>query len=291
MLTACGALPERNTALERAHARFGAARDNPQVTALARTELAAAESSLGKADQAARDGLSLAEIDHLAYLAQQRTVIAQDVASGRAADAQTAGAAAERDRMRLSMRTQEADKAKADLSRARQDQAMQGNALAAADAQSARQAEALRQRNDRVRELEAERVALGATQTERGMMLSLSDTLFASGHSELTPGGVPHMDKVARFLLHNPARRATVEGYTDNVGGQAANQTLSEARANSVVAALVAQGVARDRLDARGYGSARPVATNATAAGRQMNRRVEVVFDSPMQGQPVGSSR
>jgi len=82
--------------------------------------------------------------------------------------------------------------------------------------------------------------------------------------------------RVATWLQENPALRIQVEGHTDNQGYAAYNQTLSEKRSAAVVEALVAQGVARERMQGKGFGASRPVASNETAEGQALNRRTEI---------------
>ncbi|HEY5677652.1 MAG TPA: OmpA family protein, partial [Myxococcales bacterium] len=107
--------------------------------------------------------------------------------------------------------------------------------------------------------------------------LSLKDAItFDTGRDTLRPESAHILDEVARVLLqHQELTRIRVEGHTDNVGGKAYNQDLSQRRARAVVRALVQRGVAAGRLDGQGYGFDRPIASNATAAGRAKNRRVE----------------
>jgi hypothetical protein len=114
-LAACTSMPERNPALDLARSRFDAAQSQPQVVSLAAEELKRAGDSLRTAEAAQKSGQSIATVDHLAYLASQQVAVAQDTAASRAAQAVTASAAAERDRMRLAQRTQEADSAKQQL--------------------------------------------------------------------------------------------------------------------------------------------------------------------------------
>ncbi|MDT8997751.1 OmpA family protein [Paucibacter sp. APW11] len=277
-IAACSSMPERNLALERAHARFGAAQSNPQVNGMAVDELQAAAQALRSADQSLATGGTLAETDHLAYLANQRVALAEESAASRNAEQQVKTAAAERERMRLSMRTQEADTARAQLAQSQQANAAQSGALARADAKADRSDAALAQREARMHELETQLDALHAKKTERGMVITLSDTLFDTGRFALSPEGRRNMSKLAEFFQRYPTRRATVEGYTDSVGTIGANQLLSERRAQAVVRALTDLGVDASRLTVRAYGEEQPIASNDTVAGRQQNRRVEILF-------------
>jgi OOP family OmpA-OmpF porin len=99
---------------------------------------------------------------------------------------------------------------------------------------------------------------------------------FETNSAELTAGARTVLDRVAQSLSGNPEVRVEVGGYTDNTGARAYNVQLSQARAESVVAYLVQQGVSADRMEARGYGPDNPVASNATRDGRAQNRRVEL---------------
>lgn len=142
----------------------------------------------------------------------------------------------------------------------------------------------------RSRELEQLKEELAARETERGLMLTLGDVLFDTDSATLKPGAWLTVRKLAVFLKDNPQRRLSIEGHTDSRGSDAYNQRLSESRAESVRTALIREGIAPQRLIATGYGEDYPVASNNTAAGRQQNRRVEIVISNergyipPLQG-------
>lgn len=119
---------------------------------------------------------------------------------------------------------------------------------------------------------------LNARETDRGLVVTLGDVLFATGRAELN-GGVPsNLGKLALFLDRYRDRTVLIEGHTDNVGGADANQNLSLRRARSVEAFLVEHGVGAQRLIASGKGESEPVASNDSVTGRQQNRRVEVII-------------
>lgn len=130
------------------------------------------------------------------------------------------------------------------------------------------------------RTAEADRLRdeLNAKQTDRGMTVTLGDVLFDTGKAQLKSGSERSLQKLAQFLKDNPKRSVSVEGFTDSVGGEEYNQQLSERRAQAVMQSLVGLGVEPERIAASGYGKAFPVAGNDTAAGRQLNRRVEIVI-------------
>jgi outer membrane protein OmpA-like peptidoglycan-associated protein len=100
---------------------------------------------------------------------------------------------------------------------------------------------------------------------------------FDTDQATLRPDAQPTLAEVEKLLRQSPDLRLSVQGHTDNAGTPAHNQQLSEARARTVMAALVGAGTAADRLEAAGFGQTRPVADNATEAGRAQNRRVELV--------------
>lgn len=121
----------------------------------------------------------------------------------------------------------------------------------------------------------------------RGLIVSMSDVLFDTGQFSLKPGAREKLAKVAGILIAYPTLTIQVGGYTDNVGGDAMNQKLSENRASAVRDYIVVQGVAANSVTARGFGNSLPVSTNDNAAGRQENRRVELVVAGEAIGIPA----
>ncbi len=128
------------------------------------------------------------------------------------------------------------------------------------------------------KQLESELAELKATQTERGIVLTLGDILFEFGKNVLLPGAKGTIDRLVEFLTKYPNRDVVIEGHTDNVGSDTYNLGLSQRRADAVRDSLTSKGISKDRITATGYGESRPVASNATPAGRQQNRRVEIVI-------------
>lgn len=309
-LTACSSSPDLNTRLEQARSSFQAAQNETQVRALAPEEMAQAEVALRIAESAWTNDREAEDINHLAYLSIQRTAIAQQSAAARAAEAITASASAERDRMLLQARTNQAAASQRDLSRAQQNaarseaqraaaleqsrrsqqelaQARQSNqqttsqlatANAAAAAAEQREQDRTASDNARLAELEAQLSELNARPTPRGMVVTLGDVLFNTGQSQLLAGASENMRRLAEFMTANPEQNADIEGYTDSVGSATSNYALAQRRADSVKAELVNLGVASNRLTTRSFGADNPVADNDTQTGRQMNRRVEIVF-------------
>jgi OmpA-OmpF porin, OOP family len=128
------------------------------------------------------------------------------------------------------------------------------------------------------RQLEEDLAQFQARETERGLLLTLSDVLFEVGRADLRPGAQRDLAALAEFLNDHPDRQILVEGHTDSTGSFANNQRLSDLRADAVATELMRLGVAPGRITTRGYGESYPVAPNTTAAGRQQNRRVEVTL-------------
>ena len=122
------------------------------------------------------------------------------------------------------------------------------------------------------------RAELQGEQTSRGYVVSLGDVLFETDQAQLTPAGLERILGISDYLRANPGQAVVIEGHADSRGSPAYNQQLSEARAQAVTNALLAQGVATPRIIYSGAGEMSPIASNATATGRQMNRRVDVIF-------------
>jgi outer membrane protein OmpA-like peptidoglycan-associated protein len=180
---------------------------------------------------------------------------------------------------------------------ARQAAALEHQRAAEADAARTRAAaaeldqrlqQAIREREDlRSSLLQQLNVILETRDTARGLVVNLSDVTFASGQSTLQPGAREKLARVSGILAAHPALRLEIEGHTDSVGSDALNETLSQKRADAVLAYLVQQGVPAAATSATGFGESRPVASNDTAEGRQLNRRVELV----VSGEAIGTTK
>lgn len=276
----CTTTPRRNVALDDARQLHQRAQSNPDVGRLAAEEMARADAAMAEAERAWKARGSVSDVEHLAYMAGQRVRIAEATSASLAAQEVVDGAAAERDRLRLALRTNEADSARrmADSERLQ----AQGARRQAEDERQ--MAEMARRDVDAARReveaLEAELANLNARQTERGLVVTLGDVLFDSGRAQLRPEGEPNLRKIAEVLRTRPGYRAEIEGHTDSVGSGNSNLQLSERRAEAVMQALMSYGVPAGQLLSRARGQEFPIATNETAAGRQMNRRVEVIFSA-----------
>ena len=258
LLAACAA-PMANPNLEAARASYDRAASDPVIAQAAPKELVRAQQELARADNAVREKKDTTTVDHYAYLASQRTQVAVETGRIARADQAAADAKTQRERIVLTSRTREAEKARMD-----------------ADAAKA-QASASSQRADALADQLA---ALQARQTDRGMVLTLGDVLFDTGKSTLKPGAMKTIDDLATFMQQHPDRKVLIEGYTDSVGSESINQELSERRADAVRDALTRRAVPFDHVQVHGLGERYPVASNDTGSGRQQNRRVEVVFSN-----------
>jgi outer membrane protein OmpA-like peptidoglycan-associated protein len=125
---------------------------------------------------------------------------------------------------------------------------------------------------------------LATSESARGLIVNMSDVLFDTGKYTLKPNTQISLAKVSGILQAYPGLKLQVEGYTDSTGSEDFNQKLSENRAGAVRDFLVTQGVSADNISATGYGESKPVADNGTAAGRQLNRRVNLVVSGDAIG-------
>jgi outer membrane protein OmpA-like peptidoglycan-associated protein len=251
-----------------------------------RTAAAQREASALSAGAAAK-----LETDRVAREAEVAHALAQSEAerSKLESDAQIAQARAASDR---------ADKERAQAESARLTAVAQ-QAAAQADTEKANLAA---EAADQLRlKAEAEKTALRAQllqqfnmvletrDTPRGLVVNLSDVLFDTGKYSLRPAAREKLARVAGIILGHASLKMDVEGYTDSVGSDEYNQKLSERRGDSVRNYLTTAGIAADSVSSKGLGKMDPVATNDTAAGRQLNRRVELVISGEIIGTVIGS--
>jgi len=273
VLGACSTMTEPNAALTRAHAGYRTLQADPQVGKLAPAEMSQAEEALRTADLSWQRRDKESVVDHLAYLAQQRVGVAREVASTKVWEQAIVSAKAGLDKERSRADNQQARNETAVARQNTRDKSAE-LAVAKADVQTAR-ADAQADKA-RATELEMQLRDMNAKQTERGAVFTVSDVQFDSSRAEVRGNG--GLDKLVAFFKAHPTRTAFIEGFTDSQGGEAANLDLSERRAVSVRNSMIDQGVGAERLSTRGYGESHPVATNGTSAGRQMNRRVEILI-------------
>jgi outer membrane protein OmpA-like peptidoglycan-associated protein len=258
------------------------------------------EVELASERQAGADREALAERDRVAALnetdrvtreAEQARLAALESAERlkRENDRSTAAAQSEADRLkqesdaRLLAANTESDRLRHEndaqriAAQAEQDRAAKEKAQA--------EAERMQLRADLLLQFNA---ILETRDTARGLIVNMSDVLFDTAKHTLRPAAREKLAKVAGISAGHPGLRLAVEGYTDSVGGDDYNQKLSERRGESVRDYLTQEGVQGASVTSRGFGKADPVASNDTAAGRQRNRRVELVVSGEIIGEQIG---
>lgn len=234
---------------------------DPQLASRALVAITDAEAAVRAAEEP-RSDKDLEK--HLVFIADRKVDIATARAQGRLLEDQRKLLSEQREGARLDSRTREADNARTDADIARNETAAANMAAEAA--------------RDEANDLQQQIAALNAKETDRGLVVTLGDVLFATGKAELKGGAISNLNKLSTFLNKYPDRTVVIEGHTDSVGSEDYNLGLSQRRADSVRSYLVSQGVAPTRLVATGLGEGSPVSGNDSATGRQQNRRVDVII-------------
>lgn len=270
-LAGCQTTPPASTELAAARAAFERARTDPYAARNGALEIERAQQALRAAEQAAVRERDAPQARHYAYLAVQRSEIAMALGAQAQSEERVQKAGGDRERLLLEARTREAELA------ARSARSAQGDALAMRDQAEMARRQAATQ-TERASALERDLQSLQARSTQRGMVVTLGDVLFDTGKADLQPGAQRRVEQLAAVLKQYPERRVMIEGFTDSVGPENLNLALSRRRAEALQHALEQAGVAPARIETRAWGEANPVASNGTAAGRQQNRRVEVLF-------------
>ncbi len=239
ILVACGGPLKKNEALQEAESSFNKAKSDPEVLKYAVRQLDEAEMTLRSAAEAETTD----HMNTLAYIGNNEVQTALEITAQKHAEMEIAKLSDASDQLALKAREYETQKAQAESAR-----------------------------------LQQQLAALQAEKTDRGMVMTLGDVLFETGKADLMPGAMNMIVRLAQFMKQYPEKKLQIEGHTDSTGSASFNLRLSEDRANSVRNVLLAEGVSNHRIEAIGYGMSKPVATNATVEGRQLNRRVEIVI-------------
>ena len=242
VLAGCASQQSR-TALDEAQASFQQVKEDTDVLRSAPKDVIRAGESLARAARLSSYWGSDDDVIHYAYLSQRYSQIARQHSELNLNQERLARLDLERERLQLALR-------EAKLLTAQQ----QGQWL-----------------QDQV-------VNLAASETDRGLVMTLGDVLFDTGSSDLKASASRTILKLVQFLQINPRRVVRIEGYTDNSGVAAENLELSRARAQAVADVLKDLGVDDQRMEVKGYGEAHPLAENASAKGRAQNRRVEILI-------------
>lgn len=321
-LAGCASTPRDSAQLESARAAVHRAEAQGDVAGPAKSDLDAARSNLALAESAQDKGKPASQVDNYAYIAEQSALAAIARHESVMLQKRVEAAEGERSRVLLEAREREAKMAQhkaetaemeaarvqhlavqqaAALDRTQQQLNATTSQLNAAnvalidkslqlDAKASElqaKASELDASNAALKELEG----MNARRTDRGMVLVLDDVLFDTGSATMNTGADRSLQLIAEFLRRNENARLLVEGHTDSVGDEGYNQQLSERRAASVASRLAQYGIASSRISAVGLGEAFPVTGNATAAGRQQNRRVEIVFSDNRGDFPAAAQR
>jgi outer membrane protein OmpA-like peptidoglycan-associated protein len=269
--------PEGESALDQARAAVQRLEDQPLASQTAGKALQDARDALGAAEAAEREHKSADIVVHLSYLASRDAEVGEAVIAEARARTAMSQAQAQREHVLLDARERDAAAAHQQALLA-QEQAQASQQQAQQSAQQAQDAQ--QQARDAQKQLED----MQAKQTDRGMMLTLGNVLFDTGGDTLKPGADELVSRLSQFLQNHPDIKVRIEGHTDSIGSDSYNEALSQRRAEAVANALQSRGVPGTRIQAVGRGKSAPVAGNDTSAGRQQNRRVEIIF-SDAQGQ------
>lgn len=294
LMAACAAAPTRPEGAAALRTRLSQLQADPQLASRAPLAMKEAEQAVAAAEVPQSDR---ALATHLVFMADRKIGIAEARARDHQLVDQRKTLGEQRDAMRLKSRTQEADTANERAAVARADARAQRQetgaanvraALAEADASTqkmdadnarAQTAEAQKNSQDLQRQIDG----LQAKATDRGLVVTLGDVLFATNTSTLNSSTDGHLAKLAAFLNKYPERTSLIEGHTDSMGSDDYNQGLSQRRADAVKSYLVNQGIDASRLTSTGKGESDPVGNNASTSGRQQNRRVEVIISNTLQ--------
>ena len=298
LLGGCTTMPERIEVLEDARAAVNRIDQDPMAQRVGGNGLEQARTALRRAEVAYEERDDVEVVRHNAYLALRHAeIVDQRIQEARIRE-RIESSEAERNQVLLQARERDVR-----IARSGQEQqameAARARAIAEVSAAQARRseqeaAEAQAYAAGAIAEAQAmqqELADLKAEQTERGLVLTLGDVLFDTDQSDLKPGAENTLNRLAAFLRDHSERQLLIEGHTDSRGDDSYNRALSDRRANAVRRALIERGIDRSRLEAEGMGEHYPVATNDTVAGRQQNRRVEIVLSDHEGSFPESAQR
>jgi len=251
---------------------------NPVITAARNAAQQSEDARSIAVNQAAEEQIAAQKRSEAEKLAQQQQEAAQREAELKAQQE----AAAQRAAQSAAAAAQEAQaRAQAEAAQKKAQEEAAKSAAAAAQAEQQQQqlrAQLLAQLNS----------VLQTVDTPRGLVVTMADVLFASGKYELSQDASLKLARLSGVILAHPGLKLRIEGYTDTTGSEALNFTLSGQRADAVRTFLVGQGLQPDDVSSAGMGQANPVATNETSAGRQQNRRVEIIVSGEAIGAKIG---
>ena len=243
--------------------------------------------------QAAEDarGIAVKRVEEERLAAERQAAMEREAAARAQAESEAQQrqiAEQQRDQSEAARGQSEAARAQSETARAQSEtaraQAMAGQRQAINQAAGARAA-AQKQRADLFAQLNK---ILETVDTERGLVATMAGVTFSTNSSTLKPAARESVAKLAGVLALNPGLKLDIEGYTDSLGSDTYNQSLSEKRAAAVRDYLVEQGIPAGSIDVKGLGKGSPVASNDDPKGREKNRRVEIVVSGEAIGTQVG---
>lgn len=270
-LAACATTQEPSDRLIALESQYKTLVQKGYVEQYAPIALAESSEAIAKLENMEKSGASDAERSHQQYLAQKKLDTALEKAKYNQAEELISNSDVRRKEAQLVAQERQAQTAMATA------EAMRTRALMA-EQQAAEATERADSLEGKAQALSDTLANITAEESDRGLVLTMGSILFELEKAELKSGSEKTLKRVATLLSEYPEREVLVEGYTDSTGNDSYNQELSEKRAQSVAAALTTNGVDGSRLTIRGYGESYPVANNDTSAGRQQNRRVELVI-------------
>ena len=259
---------------------------------IAKMDAAQNAADLAKRDHAAQMAAAQTEADRLKKDSAAQMVAAQTEADRlkRENDAKTTAAQTEADRLKKDSDAQmAAAQTEADRLKSEND-AQRASTQAELDRAAKEKTQAEAEKTELRAQLLAQfNAVLQTRDTARGLIVNMSDVLFDTAKYSLRPLAREKLAKVAGIVSGHPGLRLDVEGHTDSVGGDEYNQQLSEQRGGAVRDYLTQQGMPASSVTSKGFGKTQPVASNNTAAGRQLNRRVEIVISGDVIGTEIGT--
>lgn len=248
-------------------------------------------------ERIAREKQEAADREAAAKAAAEKAAHEKELADAQAAQA-AEKAAEEKAAAEAARAQEEAERLKEEQAKLSADEQAKAAQLAKLQAeqaeQKAQEADRLRQQAEQAQQqlrqqlLAQFNLILETRDTARGLIVNMSDVLFDVNKYTLRQVAREKLAKISGIILSHPGLRLEVDGYTDSTGSDDYNLKLSDQRAGAVQAYLVGQGIAPDDVTSKGFGKADPVASNDTAAGRQKNRRVEMVVSGDIIGTPIG---
>lgn len=297
LLTACVSTPQSPPGSAEVRAKLTQLQNDTNLASRAPLEIKEAEAAVRLAEMPVPKDKALGT--YRVYVADHSVDIATAKATTRYTEDQRVLLSKQREAAQLAARTREADQARreADMARNETNRALNESERARAEAEAARlakeralaeagedralAADAAAKASMEAAELQRQIALLQAEATDRGIVLTLGNVLFATARADLKPNATDSLNKLVAFLNQYPDRNVEIEGHTDSVGSDASNQALSQRRAESVKSYLMQQGISAQRLSSEGKGEGYPIADNNTETGRQENRRVEVIIENP----------